>query len=392
MSNSSNNSSRIYRLKVVITALVSLIAGVALLVLARHAENRLDWTWLSFWPIGEIGGILTAAGLFGIAWEYFDGQDKEVREDERIRRLLKESAPDFRDAVIAGFAETPDNMRGVATTETLDRLAINALSLRLGDEKFASEIYSGLLAQAIRTPERWHDVDVSIRLSGIPEMGAAGAHRAASQAPLFEVVVTWDYTLVPSSQIQKFACVSNREEFRELLSDIPTTSTWYLSPHTGLSPTDQSAYELLQYAVDGEERPIRRSASKTRQTYTVDLGEDAVRAGKPVKVRHTLRAVITREGHWLQIAMTQPTKNLALTLDYTDTDISTLRVTDLVSSVKQPWVTYMPEEQATRVVSLEVPGWLLPQAQVTFIWTRESEATGEAPSHARSASASRPAA
>lgn len=387
MKDQSHLFARLYRLKTIIVALCSLILGIALLVLSKYVDSHPDLSWLALWPIGEIGGTLTAAGLFGVAWDYVDGQDKEAREDERIRRLLKESAPEFRDAVIAGFAETPDNMRGVATNETLDKLATNALALRLGDEAFAAEIYSGLLDQAIRTPERWYDLDVDVRLSGIPERDATGVPRAAS-APLFEVLVTWDYTLVPSHQIQKFACVSNRDEFRELLSDVPATSTWYLSPNTGMQPNDQAAYELLQYSVNGEDRPIRRSASKTRQAYTVDLGEDVVRAGKPVKIRHSLRAVITREGHWLQIAMTQPTKNLQLSLDYTDTDIHTLRVTDLVSSAKQPWVTYLPQEQPARVVSLEVPGWLLPQAQVTFIWTLDGEATGQSPAVARPDSAS----
>jgi len=156
---------RLYRLKVIIVALTSLIIGVALLALSKYINGRPDWDWLSFWPIGEIGGTLTAAGLFGIAWDFIDARDKEAREDERIRRLLKESAPDFRDAVIAGFAIDPGDLKRVATPELLDSIATNVMSLRLGDEQFAGEIYSGLLAQAIRTPERWYDVDVNVRLS-----------------------------------------------------------------------------------------------------------------------------------------------------------------------------------------------------------------------------------
>ena len=378
---------RIHRLKAIIVAIASFSVGVAFLTFAKYAEGRPHYQWLAFWPVSEIGGTLTAAGIFGVAWEYMDARDKNAREDERIRRLLVDSTPAFTDAVIRGFAAAPDDLQRVATPALLDDLTTNALALRLGDKKFASEIYSGLLAQAIRTPERWEDVSIDIRLSRIRERSTEGAPRKLLLAPLFEVTTTWDYSLVPSARVQKFACVSDRDEFRELLSELPATSTWFLSPRTGLTPTDPAAYELLQFSVNGEARPIRRSASKTRQTYTVDLGENVVRAGQPVRIRHTLRAVISREGHWLQVAMTQPTKDLSMTLDYTDTDIAVLQVTDLVSSAKQPRVNYLPQQQPTKVVSLEVPGWLLPQAEVTFIWTLNDEATEQASSDARTGSA-----
>lgn len=97
---------RIYKLKVTIVALVSLGLGIALLVLSRHVPDTPALDWLALWPIGEIGGTLAAAGLFGIAWDYVDGKDKEAREDERIRRLLKESVPAFRDAVVEGLPST----------------------------------------------------------------------------------------------------------------------------------------------------------------------------------------------------------------------------------------------------------------------------------------------
>lgn len=197
---------RIHRLKTTILALSSLAAGLVLLVVARAVEGRVEFDWLAFWPITEIGGTLTAAGLFGVAWDYVDGKDKEAREDERIRRLLKESAPDFRDAVIAGFAETPDSMRGVATSDTLDKLITNALGLRLGDAQFAREIYADVRDQAIRAAERWYDVQVSVLLSTAVERSAFGA-------PLFDVLIEWTYTTTPSHAVARFACVSDRDEF-----------------------------------------------------------------------------------------------------------------------------------------------------------------------------------
>lgn len=135
-----SGDTQVLRLKTTIVALISAGLGVALLTLARAIAEDHDWQWLSFWPLGELGGILVGAGLLGIAWDYFDGKDRERRDDARVRRLLKEAAPDFRDAVVQGFAVNGDDLSRVATSELLDSIATNVLALRLKDREFAREV------------------------------------------------------------------------------------------------------------------------------------------------------------------------------------------------------------------------------------------------------------
>ncbi|PPF20838.1 hypothetical protein C5B95_07170 [Rathayibacter sp. AY1A7] len=254
----------------------------------------------------------------------------------------------------------------MATPALLDDLATNALGLRLGDAAFAREIYADLRNTVVRAPERWHDVDVRIRLSSTGEGNTFGV-------PRFVVTVTWEYSVIPSSPVQRFACTSDRDEFHELVSDIPSTSTWFMTPRPGFDASSRDAFELLQLTVDGEEKRIRRSARKTGQTYSVAIGDDAVRDGRMVRIRHVYRTITPRSGHRLYVAIAQPTKGLSLTLDYTDTDIAHMSVTDLVSAAQRPHVSRLPEQTAAREISLDVPGWLLPKAEVTFVWTLASE-------------------
>src|SRR5205085_2911042 len=100
---------------------------------------------------------------------------RDQRDDARVRRLLEESAPAFRDAVVKGFAVDPEDLERVATPELLDSIAVNTLSLRLGDRAFAEEVYADIRDQAIRAPERWHDVKVFIRLTPAPPSRASNA-------------------------------------------------------------------------------------------------------------------------------------------------------------------------------------------------------------------------
>jgi hypothetical protein len=156
---------RIYKLKVTLVALIVAVFGLALLFFAKWAETRSSLAWVRNVPIFELGSTLFITGSLVIVWDYVDGRDRERRDDERLRRLLHESAPDFRDAVVRGFAVEPDDLKRVATPELLDGIATNVLALRLGDRQFAEEIYADIRDQGIRAQERWYDVDVSIRLS-----------------------------------------------------------------------------------------------------------------------------------------------------------------------------------------------------------------------------------
>jgi len=357
---------RIYRLKVAIVALFSLILGVSLFVLSKYIDGHTNWHWFSFWPIGEVGGTLTAAGLFGIAWDYVDGQDKEAREDERIRRLLKESAPEFRDAVVQGFAVETEDLKRVANPELLDGIATNVLALRLGDRQFAEEIYTDVRDLAIRTPERWYDADVSIWLSSIDERDDSGV-------PRFAVTVQWEYTVTPSHPVQRFACVSDSDEFHELTTDIPATSTWFMTPRPGFDATKREAFELVDFSVDGEPRSIRRQTHKSGQIYSANIGDDIVIQAKPVRIRHTYRTITDPATHRLFVAIAQPARNVSINIDYSDTTISRMTVTDLVASSRRPYVGHLPDRAEGKELAIQVPGWVQAGTGFTFVWTLVSE-------------------
>ncbi|ROQ54835.1 hypothetical protein EDF36_3305 [Rathayibacter sp. PhB152] len=356
-------------------------AGIGLLLIVNWFEGSDSVPRVVSVILSGLADAFLVAGLIGVAVDFLTKRDRDARDDSRVRRLLSDSAPAFTDAVVRGFASSPDDLRRVATPALLDELATNALGLRLGDSAFAREIYADLRDTVVRARERWHDVDVRIRLSSFEDEGAGGV-------PRFAVTVTWEYSVIPSSPVQRFACTSDRDEFHELVSDIPSTSTWFMTPRPGFNASSRDAFELLQFSVDGEEKKIRRSARKTGQTYSVGIGDDAVRDGRMVRIRHVYRTITPRSGHRLYVAIAQPTKGLSLTMDYTDTDIAHLSVTDLVSAAQRPHISRLPEQTAAREISLDVPGWLLPKAEVTFVWALASEVSSV---DAGSASAARAA-
>lgn len=330
---------------------------------------------LHFWPLMELGSTLFITGAFVIAFDYVDGKDRELRDDARLRRLLVESAPDFRDAVVRGFAVESEDLKRVATPALLDSIATHALSLRLGDKTFASEVYTEVRDQAIRAPERWHDVQVSIRVSA-----ADPGETTLQRAPAFVVTVKWEYTVIPSHANQRFACVSDRDEYHELINEVPATIAWYMTPRPGFDASDKAAFELLQYSIDGEARPIRRTGNKTGQSYSVNIGDEVVRDAKPVRVSYLYRTITPQSGHLLYFDIEQPTRNISVDFDYSESGISHVSVLDLVASSKKTRVERLPKGVPGKSVSVDFDGWAFPRTGFAFVWTLETERAPESAS------------
>ena len=358
---------RLRKTKAFLLATSLTLAGILLIMLNGWMSNlNLGvWDWLHALPIGELGGTLFGAGLLSTLSEYTFRKDQEEATVEQFRQIIHEQAPAMRDAVIEGFAIHPEDLKRVSNPDLLDDIAANVMALRLGDEQFAREIYTDIRDQAIRAAERWYDVEVRIRLSSALE-------RSTNGTPLFDVTVEWEYTTVPSSATRRFACVDNREEYTDLREDLPATSAWMIVPRPGMNASSKESYELLEFTVDGRPQTIRRATRKSGQTYTVHLDAKS-RTGEAVRLRQIFRTITPCWGHRLFFELPQPARNMALSLDYTNTDITHMRVSDTVASARPVHVVRSPREVADKVVKVSADGWLVPKSGFAFTWTLEKE-------------------
>ncbi|AWT26759.1 hypothetical protein Csp1_19910 [Corynebacterium provencense] len=358
---------KLRKTKAALLAVSLTLAGI-LLIMANAWIAGLDlgaWDWVHNIPIAELGATLFGAGFLGTLFEYGFQKDQEAANREAFRRTIVEEAPAIRDAVLQSFAIGPDDLKRVANPDLLDDIAANVMSLRLGDEQFARELYSDIRDQAVRAAERWYDIDVSIHLS-------SALDRSAYSTPVFDVTVTWEYTTVPSGPTRRFACVSNRAEYADLREDIPATSTWMMTPRPGVDPSKRESYELLEFTVDGHQQPIRRSTRRGGQVYSVTLDNELLH-DEPVRIRQTFRTVTPTWGHRLFFELPQPGRDISLTVDYTNTDIIDMRVSDTVSGAKPVIVSRSPAEVPERVMKMDATGWLMPKSGFAFTWALESE-------------------
>ena len=356
---------RLRRLKAALLAVSFTLAGILLMMLnAWLASLRLgDWQWLHALPLGELGGTLFGAGLLSTFFEYTFRRDQERAVTERFRQTIREEAPALRDAVIEAFRFDRQDVARIATPELLDDLARTSLGLRFGDPAFGREVYADIRHQAMAAEERWYDARVDATL-GIPR------GRSIAPTPFFDLRVRWEYTVTPRHRFRKFAVVSDRQRYDQLVAERGETSVWYRRPVPGLAVSDPEVFALEQFTVNGTPVPFTRQVDEVSQVYNVDLGEQVIQQEQAVVISFSFRTRTLRSGHVVHLDIDRPTRGLDVELRYDPEQVGQMRILDFASIGEGGRLTQVPN---TPTLRYRYDGWLFPRAGMVFVWTLPDE-------------------
>ena len=352
---------RLRRAKAALLAVSLTLAGI-LLIMSNGWLSGQDlgtWSWLHALPLGELGGTLFGAGLLSTLFEYTFHRDQEEATMERFRQTIHDEAPALRDAVIEAFRFQRQDVSRIATPELLDDLAETSLGLRFGDAAFGREVYGDIKHQAITAEERWYDARIDATL-------AIARVRGEASNPFFDLLVRWEYRVVPRHRFRKFAVVSDRRRYEELAAQRGETSVWYRRPAAGFDVTDPEVFALEQFTVDGDEVSFERQVDDVSQVYVVDLGEEVVQRGESVVVSFRFRTRTRRDGHVVHLDIDRPTRGLEVEFHYSDADVAEVRMLDFASIGEGGRAD---RDQQTKTLRYRYDGWLFPRAGLVFSWT-----------------------
>lgn len=363
---------RLYRTKLALLAVVLTVLGVAFLAIGQQTEVIAALPWLAWLPFSELGSTLFGSGLIVVAFEYINERDADERANERLRRILREEAPAFRDAVIDGFAFAPEALTNVASPETLDRVVRNTLSIQLGDPALADDLYADLRHQVTASTERRHDMRVSVSLTPWTKGPSAG------EGSMFVATIRREYRVAANETTRRFACVSDMDQYRELLLDPTSIEAYYFEPTADIDAASPDAFELLQFTVDGRPRPIRRSKRPGGQSFTVTTSVPAGDSATEVEIAYTYRVLVQQHGHLLYLDFGAPCKGVDVDFAYGDCGIRHVNVLDFIAGSQPTRVSRSPKD-APPTISVRYDGWVFPKSGVAFSWVLEREMAAPAP-------------
>lgn len=359
---------QLYETKAQLVAVLSAIVGIGLLMLNKWPP-AVEWL-LAFpvpIPLGELGALCAGFGILGLFLQNLDRTAGDRRARKHIGEAIREEAPAFSDAVLNSLAFKPEMLESiVASDELLDRVAANALALRLKDTELAQDLYTDVRDQVINAAERWRDVEVAVSLQ--PWAGGP----PAGHGSMFVATVRWEYKVRSASPTLRFACVADEREYREMVRDPAITAVWHFDLSGGLAAEDLEVFELVSLSVDGKERKIRRTSRVGAQFYSATLGEQ-VPGSAEVTLAYTYKALVQRHGHELYLDVPRPAKGLRVQLDYGAAGIRRMNTIDYISSSQRPRVEQSRRTDEAKTVNISFDGWTLPRAGVAFVWVLDDE-------------------
>lgn len=289
-------------------------------------------------------------------FHYVGQRDAEEEQIQRIREVIADD-----------FASRPDGLVALVSSETRDHIAENCLRLQLGDSDLARGLYADLRSQIANMPQQCHDMDLSVALApwaGGPESGSGS---------MFVATVRTEYKVLLSSEVMRFACVSDIDEYRELLRDPSCTVVHYFERVPGLDGGSELAFQLVEMAVDGRPQLVRRTERAGTQVYTVSLASDLMTEQRMVTIAYTYRVLVQQHGHLFHLDFSRPTKNARVHFAYGNCGIRHVSVLDYIASSAQPGLSKLPASEPTPSIALRFDGWILPKAGVAFVWVLERE-------------------
>ncbi|MFC2663702.1 MAG: helix-turn-helix domain-containing protein [Scardovia wiggsiae] len=182
----------------------------------------------------------------------------------------------------------------------------------------------------------------------------------------FDLIVRWEYTVAPKHRFRKFVVVSNRQRYEELVAQRGETSVWYRRPIPGFDVSNPEVFSLEQFTIDGVDVAFQRHADSTSQVYVVDLGDEVIRAGKPVVVAFRFRTRTRQQGHVVHIDIDRPTRGLDIEFHYGDAAVAEARMLDFASIGEGGRVE---DDRGTQTLRYRYDGWLFPRAGLVFFWS-----------------------
>lgn len=136
----------------------------------------------------------------------------------------------------------------------------------------------------------------------------------------------------------------------------------------------------MQFSVNGNPRPIRRTKQAHGQSYVVSLsstqdqeaGAVAWSLGE-VTISYTYRVLLLRQGHLLYLDVGTLTKGLRITLRYGGCGIPEVTPLHFIASAEPARLLQTPPSALTPSVEIGFDGWVLPPSGVAFVWKLEEE-------------------
>jgi len=254
--------------------------------------------------------------------------------------------------------------RDLVSREKINEVIGVCMSSKLGDS-IASELLDGVIKPIFNAFENEYqrimfDYDLRVTLARNGDYKKDGS--------FYSLHITIEYKFVLKIPELKFACVSSLSDFREYLINPRITHT-YLLPHESLP---EKAFDIPTIDIQCRGKSIileRLDEEPSKGIKVISFRGEGLSdfIGLECKLFYKVSSVIDSNGHFYFYRTKHPIKNLKITFDSGNTDITQVDVVDqFVSS--GPVILHEERTYGKIIKMVSVDGWIFPNSGITFVW------------------------
>jgi hypothetical protein len=164
------------------------------------------------------------------------------------------------------------------------------------------------------------------------------------------------FAAVAGRPSQRFACVSDIDEYRDLLRDPSYAVLNNFIPIRSLDGASEHAFQLVEVLVDGAPRKSQRTERGGAQFYTVSLGGEVEADDRMVAIAYCYRTLVRQHRHLFHLDLTRPTKGVLVHFAYGGCAIDRVNVLDYIASAAPVGLSRLPASEPTPSIALRFDG------------------------------------
>lgn len=351
----------------VLLVLLLLTVGFFIVSIWLKGADPKQFTWLRVIPWDSLATTSLGLAVISLVFEWIVRNETKQEFDEALTLHFKNQAKELNYQIPKAMLTTREIMRDVLTTDVIDNAILTSLEIRLEDNQFAQEAYDSFLSHLLNHEERRSNYRCNIYMTN----AQSGEIPAAKAFKYYEGYIDISYETILLKDTFRFTCVTSMEDYEELLKD-PSWELRWLAERTK-DYSHEVAFKVEDVSVNGLKLHIRKESAQGRQVIIADHLSLQALQEKQVMIHYRFTVKIKKRGHLLMIEVPCPTHNVAVELDYGDTDIGFVNVLDFFATRHKPTVRYIPTRQNCQKIGVEVHDWVFPKGGVVFVWVLRAE-------------------
>lgn len=300
--------------------------------------------------------------LYAFYEHRFESEEKQEIIDTVNNFFLEDVKKNFTQSLML----SENIVRNDLSTQLVDKILLNCLEQKVGDEEKANAIMKSLLDNVINKSGTIQDLDVSMTLEEFKDKG-----HIYSSYNMYKMTYVIRYKTILSENSFDFILTNSKDIQNKNLSIFK-----YIQFVDSSFSSSEVFFNVNEITIDGQQLMMQGSRIKEDNYILEKYWDDscAQKVGNEVQICYSVEFLVRKKGNHYSYFTPCMTNGIHLKFDASRTDIMRIKLLTYFNSGEKP--TILPpvgKEENPKTIEITLNDWILPLSGAAFIWQFEKK-------------------